>query len=344
MVFAVPADYPALVAPDLRPQVNRLLGAARAVGSTGLVAEGAAQPPAIPAASSPAGTAARLAVPVLLAAASSRPSPLPVVIDFASVGPGAGFQRTVSSSVRRGERLYLAPAFDAPEGDRGGWLEPARFFKGKIVFLDDLVRQDRPSPLGSVPRMEALAHATATLLSGPADPAIQSARRGRADAAGWHPGWTSIVPGGIRSLPGWRLGAAIFLVVAFAASEFLGAASGSIRCFRSSPRWARSCWRPSSPSSSHEPNGDRNRAAMLSRFLAPQVVQELLDEPARPPGLGGGLQRVCVLFVDARDFTGFSERHPPEQVIETIQRLLEGCHPRPGRPGRHPATNTPGTA
>ncbi|HEU4752635.1 MAG TPA: adenylate/guanylate cyclase domain-containing protein, partial [Armatimonadota bacterium] len=60
---------------------------------------------------------------------------------------------------------------------------------------------------------------------------------------------------------------------------------------------------------------------LLQRFASPQVVQQLLDNPDRVR-LGGSRSHVCVLFADARNFTGFAERHSPEEVIETTNAYL----------------------
>jgi adenylate cyclase len=66
---------------------------------------------------------------------------------------------------------------------------------------------------------------------------------------------------------------------------------------------------------------DRNRA-LLRHFVAPQVVEELLDDPERVLGLGGSRQQICVLFADVRGFTRFAEGHTPEEVIEVINAYM----------------------
>src|SRR5262249_13191262 len=66
---------------------------------------------------------------------------------------------------------------------------------------------------------------------------------------------------------------------------------------------------------------ERNRA-LLRHFVAPQVVEELLDDPERELGLGGSRQQVCVLFADVRGFTQFAERHTPEEVIDVINTYM----------------------
>lgn len=77
----------------------------------------------------------------------------------------------------------------------------------------------------------------------------------------------------------------------------------------------------------------RNRA-LLQRFVAPQVVEELLRDPGRELGLGGRRQNICVLFADIRDFTPYAEQHTPEEVIEVINAymtaLTEALHEHGG--------------
>jgi adenylate cyclase len=58
---------------------------------------------------------------------------------------------------------------------------------------------------------------------------------------------------------------------------------------------------------------ERNRI-LLGRFLAPQLLDELLRrDPERPLNLGGERRQVCVLFADMRNFTGFAETHTPNR-------------------------------
>lgn len=65
----------------------------------------------------------------------------------------------------------------------------------------------------------------------------------------------------------------------------------------------------------------RNRE-ILGRFVAPQAIEELLDDPEGKLGLGGKRRRIVVLFVDVRGFSGFAERRTPEEVVTTMNRYL----------------------
>jgi adenylate cyclase len=65
----------------------------------------------------------------------------------------------------------------------------------------------------------------------------------------------------------------------------------------------------------------RNRA-LLQRFVAPQVVEELLENPDQTLALGGSRQNICVLFADVRNFTPLAERHTSDEVIETINAYM----------------------
>jgi adenylate cyclase len=62
---------------------------------------------------------------------------------------------------------------------------------------------------------------------------------------------------------------------------------------------------------------ERERA-MVKRYLPAELVDSLADlEELR---LGGTREVVTILFADIRGFTSYSERHDPEQVVETINR------------------------
>jgi adenylate cyclase len=57
---------------------------------------------------------------------------------------------------------------------------------------------------------------------------------------------------------------------------------------------------------------------MVKRYLPAELVDSLADlEELR---LGGTREVVTILFADIRGFTSYSERHDPEQVVETINR------------------------
>ena len=60
----------------------------------------------------------------------------------------------------------------------------------------------------------------------------------------------------------------------------------------------------------------------FERYVAPEVVQEILREGTDSLGLGGKAVEIAVLFVDIRGFTTMSERLQPEQVVYILNRYL----------------------
>jgi PAS domain S-box-containing protein len=67
---------------------------------------------------------------------------------------------------------------------------------------------------------------------------------------------------------------------------------------------------------------ERERMRQLfQRYLAPPLVERLLHSPEAVQ-LGGSRQDVTILFADVRGFTGFSEQHTPEQVVEMLNSYL----------------------
>lgn len=61
--------------------------------------------------------------------------------------------------------------------------------------------------------------------------------------------------------------------------------------------------------------------ANYSRFLAPYVVQQLLEHPDSF-ALGGATQTVTVLFADVRGFTRLAEHAPPQQVVQLLNHYF----------------------
>ena len=60
----------------------------------------------------------------------------------------------------------------------------------------------------------------------------------------------------------------------------------------------------------------------FSRYVAPEIVQEILKEGTDSLKLGGKLTDIAVLFVDVRGFTPMSEALDPETVVAILNRYL----------------------
>ncbi len=61
---------------------------------------------------------------------------------------------------------------------------------------------------------------------------------------------------------------------------------------------------------------------LFSHYVAPAVVNQLLSTPDAIQ-LGGARRDITILFADVRGFTGFSEKHRPEDVVSLLNRYLE---------------------
>jgi len=65
---------------------------------------------------------------------------------------------------------------------------------------------------------------------------------------------------------------------------------------------------------------ERNRiTSVFGQHVSPAVVERLLADGAAPSSES---RRVCVMFLDIRDFTRFSERRSPAEVVEYLNRLF----------------------
>ncbi len=60
----------------------------------------------------------------------------------------------------------------------------------------------------------------------------------------------------------------------------------------------------------------------FERYVAPEIVAEILKEGTENLSLGGKLCNIAVLFVDVRGFTTMSERLDPEKVVYILNRYL----------------------
>ncbi len=61
----------------------------------------------------------------------------------------------------------------------------------------------------------------------------------------------------------------------------------------------------------------------FSKYVAPQVVEEIAKDGTYELKLGGENRDVAVMFVDIRGFTTLSESLPPEQVVDILNGYLE---------------------
>ena len=71
-------------------------------------------------------------------------------------------------------------------------------------------------------------------------------------------------------------------------------------------------------------NGLRERDLVkdtFSRYVTNQVAEELLRNP-ETISPGGKNREVTIVFTDIRDFTAFSEKHTPEEVISQLNEYL----------------------
>ena len=66
----------------------------------------------------------------------------------------------------------------------------------------------------------------------------------------------------------------------------------------------------------------RRVTATFQRYVAPEIVAELLKEGSDAAALGGKLCDIAVLFVDIRGFTTMSEILKPEEVVQILNRYL----------------------
>ena len=64
---------------------------------------------------------------------------------------------------------------------------------------------------------------------------------------------------------------------------------------------------------------------VFGKYVAPQVVEQILIKGEEGLKLGGSRKEISVLFVDIRGFTPLSEKVEPEEVVEILNEYLNLC-------------------
>jgi len=71
----------------------------------------------------------------------------------------------------------------------------------------------------------------------------------------------------------------------------------------------------------------------FQRFVSPEVVERIADDPGALQ-FGGEARPLTVVFSDIRDFTGYTERHSPQELVQILReyftRMVEQIHANQG--------------
>lgn len=237
-----------------------------------------------------------------------------ILVDLQRATPGHDFSRVTYSSILRNE-----PVFTGTGTGPKAWQSAATFFEDKIVFLQPVVPSLHATALGEMSRTELLAYATQTLLDGKpfarvsppwanACALLVALAVGLASARSnpIHGSWRLLVAlTVIGGLTLWRALDDVWIDPVLPGSAALLAFLGVTQLTSTLDRLAR----------------DRNRS-MLQRFVAPEVVADMMDRQDGRAELGGQREEVAVLFADVRGFTQFAEAHPPEEVMRVVNAYL----------------------
>jgi class 3 adenylate cyclase len=65
---------------------------------------------------------------------------------------------------------------------------------------------------------------------------------------------------------------------------------------------------------------------LFGQYLSPQVARSLISDPRRA-ALGGENRDVTALFADLQGFTPFTESHPPQETVLTLNRYFSAVVP-----------------
>ena len=63
--------------------------------------------------------------------------------------------------------------------------------------------------------------------------------------------------------------------------------------------------------------------SVMTRYMAPEVSEQILHDPERYLQLGGESRRVTTLFADIRGFTRYAQTHSPDRVVELLNLVFK---------------------
>jgi class 3 adenylate cyclase len=323
-----------------RSPVNQLMGAADWTGTFGIGSYGTAKLAVITV------TAQREHDPiplVVLSAASTLPespsmikalsdhvmisgrrvpliAPEKIALDFQDAEPGHDFARVDYRDVLE-NRLLFAPTADKEPGSQGAgrWLKPDDYFRNKIVILDTFAPFTRETPVGKMASNELQAYAAAMMLSG--EYLGRVSNRGMIVVTLL----LSAIMGNwcVRKPPlhaGWRLAVICIVIAAVCTGLILQGVwldpviptAAALGTFLLVTQFTFGM----------EQRVRTEHRRLLDRLVAPEFLEELLEDPEGKLGLQGRRQSLCVLFADVRGFTKFAEENSPERVVEIINAYM----------------------
>ncbi|MCX6358695.1 MAG: adenylate/guanylate cyclase domain-containing protein [Armatimonadetes bacterium] len=233
----------------------------------------------------------------------------------------AGFAELPYSAVAGPEAVQYVPLpvkEDAPPSGR--WRSAADFVRGKVVILDSFRPRVVNTPLGQMTLQEAMANEAVALASGSVSKQL--------------PGWLTwllvVLPAafvghlGLRRGPaeaGWAAGGLVasMLLAGLAVTSLSRVVADPVTPVMATVVSLVVATRFSF--GEERKRRDRNRQ-LLERFVSAELVGQYVDDPEQALGLRGQRGFVAVLFADARNFSGYAERHSPETVVATVNRYM----------------------
>lgn len=241
-----------------------------------------------------------------------------IVVDFESFLWRRKLPRQTYTDALSGEAM--PDLFQAMDSDGvHEWTPPAEFYRDKVVFLDSLDTPEQETYIGIISCMEALARTTNSLSH---HTLIQ-----RFPTLAWMALTLLLGAGvghiGLRRNPmdaGWYLLPLALVVIAYSFSVLvqhrvwfdpLVPVAAMLFAFALTTQMTYVL----------EKEGRERNRALLGHFVAPEVVEEYIDNMENLK-LGGAKQSVCILFADVRNFTGFAESREPEEVVEVINEYM----------------------